>query len=343
MSTVRTGSAPALRTISTETQVASTSAAKKAAPPPPPPRADTFTTPATVAAPPVVTAPVNLLDASSPSLMKSHGAAPAAVFTLDHVAGPLFVNGKPSPNDVHQGEAGDCYLLSTLASIANTTPDVIKNMIRPNDDGSFTVTFKDAMGTDVQVHIDDKLYSKHFFRDGTEDTFAFSAIYATSNDRIQVGPDSAKRTEAAMWVPLIEKAYAKLHGGSYEAIGFGGYPSAVMKEVLGGKTSTFNISDVTADDSWARIKKSVDAKVAICASTKTDSASASLYTNTGLVHGHAYSVLGASEHDGAKYVTLRNPWGSTEPGNDGKDDGVFEMKLDDFVKYYQTIDSVKVP
>jgi hypothetical protein len=50
-------------------------------------------------------------------------------------------------------------------------------------------------------------------------------------------------------------------------------------------------------------------------------------------------VLGTSEHDGDKFVQLRNPWGNTEPGKDGKNDGIFELKLADFVKYYDVVDS----
>jgi hypothetical protein len=53
---------------------------------------------------------------------------------------------------------------------------------------------------------------------------------------------------------------------------------------------------------------------------------------------HVYTVLGAVEEGGAKYVQLRNPWGSSEPGADGKNDGIFKMKLEDFTKLYQGVD-----
>ena len=54
----------------------------------------------------------------------------------------------------------------------------------------------------------------------------------------------------------------------------------------------------------------------------------------GIIDGHAYSLLGVTEHDGQRFVILRNPWGSTEPGNDGKNDGVFELPLDKFAQQY---------
>ena len=37
---------------------------------------------------------------------------------------------------------------------------------------------------------------------------------------------------------------------------------------------------------------------------------------------HVYTVLGVGEENGQRYVHLRNPWGNTEPGRDGKCDGV---------------------
>jgi hypothetical protein len=45
-------------------------------------------------------------------------------------------------NDVDQGRAGDCYFDSALASVAATQPETIRNSIKENNNGSYTVTFK---------------------------------------------------------------------------------------------------------------------------------------------------------------------------------------------------------
>jgi hypothetical protein len=318
-------------------------APKAAATPQRAPRADlgTPTPPTTTTA---VTAPGvrELTDLSEPTMMNAQLADPPGSHGLAEATGPLFVNDTPSPGDVNQGSAGDCYFLSTMATIANTHPEVIKNMIAKNDDGSYTVTFKRDNGrggtVDVPVKVDDKFYTETAAADGS--VFAVRPEYGSSTNNAYTPGTAADapRTEQSLWLPLVEKAYAKFKGGSYENIGNGGWPRNVMSEVMGRPSTTFDTANTPAADTFNRIKAAVDSKSPICASTRTDDASVADYTNTGLVHGHAYAVLGASEHDGDKFVTLRNPWGNTEPGNDGKNDGVFEMKLSDFMKYYNTVD-----
>ena len=36
-------------------------------------------------------------------------------------------------------------------------------------------------------------------------------------------------------------------------------------------------------------------------------------------------------------MTLRNPWGEVEPAGNGPDDGIFNLKLAEFQKLYQTL------
>jgi len=62
------------------------------------------------------------------------------------VAGDPFVQGPGDasdidPNDVRQGQLGDCYFLATLASIAQQDPERIRNMVEANSDGTYTVWF----------------------------------------------------------------------------------------------------------------------------------------------------------------------------------------------------------
>lgn len=57
----------------------------------------------------------------------------------------------------------------------------------------------------------------------------------------------------------------------------------------------------------------------------------------GLPAGHVYTVLGYDEKTGM--VKIRNPWGNTEPNipgrqSDGVNDGVFELTLAEFEKYF---------
>src|SRR5436309_12308316 len=59
---------------------------------------------------------------------------------------PLYVQGpgdanEVEMNDINQGPVGDCFLLASLAALAEKDPEAIKNMIRDYGDGSYTVTF----------------------------------------------------------------------------------------------------------------------------------------------------------------------------------------------------------
>src|SRR5438477_12844980 len=63
----------------------------------------------------------------------------------------------------------------------------------------------------------------------------------------------------------------------------------------------------------------------------------------GIVSYHDYTILGTEEKDGQQFVILRNPWGNFEPGNDGKDDGVFKLSYEDFKKYFFSVDVAKTP
>ena len=51
---------------------------------------------------------------------------------------PLFAH-DPSPSDISQGYLGDCYMVATLANVASKNPDLIKEAMRDNGDGTVTV------------------------------------------------------------------------------------------------------------------------------------------------------------------------------------------------------------
>jgi hypothetical protein len=52
-------------------------------------------------------------------------------------------------------------------------------------------------------------------------------------------------------------------------------------------------------------------------------------------------VLGAEESGGKKFILLRNPWGESEAGNDGKNDGYFKLELSQFMKLYGDVAIVR--
>lgn len=242
-------------------------------------------------------------------------------FGVTRFTGPLFIDG-PKPGDVRQGAIGDCYFPAALASIAHSDPSAIEDMIKDNGDGTYTVRFYESSygssGRPVEVKVDGDLYARSF----GGPVYGGSLGTGTQPDKME------------LWFPLVEKAYAQWKG-SYEAIGNGGISGKVMSEVMGAPNGYESIGRHNADRVWDSIKRGGEAGHPMTAGTY-GSNEADKYTNTGVYANHAYSVLGAVEENGSKYVLLRNPWGQSEGGNDGKNDGFFRLELSEFVNLYQS-------
>jgi hypothetical protein len=241
-------------------------------------------------------------------------------FNKVNFTGPLFVDGA-KPEDVQQGQIGDCYFPAAIAAIANANPEALTDMVKDNGDGTYTVTFKERDWStgrykDVPVKVDGDLWSRSYG----------GPLYGSS-----AGSTDPKKME--LWFPLVEKAYAQWQG-SYDAIGNGGHSSDVFEAVLGREGGTTYVSSGNLDRVFDQIKRSLDANLPVAAGTYHDE---SRYTNSGVYGDHAYSVLGYEQQGTQKYVVLRNPWGESEPAGNGANDGVFKLKLEDFGRLYQNL------
>jgi len=265
----------------------------------------------------------NRVDLPDPKMHKDElNADGTPKYRLERFTGHLFIDG-PRPDDVRQGAIGNCYFPAALAAVAAARPEIIQNMIKDNGDGTYTVKFNSANswsgGRPVEIKVDGDLYVRSFG----------GPIYGGSLGG-STAPDKME-----LWFPLIEKAYAQWKG-SYDAIGNGGVAGQVMAEVMGKSYAYENLSGTNTDRLYERIKKAADNKQPIAAGTcGTDQAAR--YTNTGVYANHAYSVLGVEEENGTKYVKLRNPWGQSEHGYDGKNDGFFRIEIGKFTELYRAI------
>ncbi|MBL8952319.1 MAG: hypothetical protein JNK82_16185 [Myxococcaceae bacterium] len=239
---------------------------------------------------------------------------------LEKSSAPVFVDG-PSADDVTQGALGDCYLLASLAALAQTDPEAVRNMVRDNHDGTFTVTFYERSVLDrlmgrfakVEVTVD-----ADFYTNGSGTPY-----YAKET------PDGEK------WVALVEKAYAQ-HWGGYDDIGGGGLLGGALSTLTGRPTDTLFFPGLHSPDAvWATLTRAVDGKNPVAAGTLPEFHKDT--TGTGLAASHAYSVLGYEERDGQRWVILRNPHGSGEGGDDGVNDGVFRLPLEDFVSHFSML------
>lgn len=241
------------------------------------------------------------------------------MYPLRRYTGPLFVNG-PSSTDVRQGAIGNCYFPSAIGAIAHQNPKAIENAITESvnaqGEREFTVRFYTRSGRMEMVTVDADLYTRSWG----------GPVYGNT-----LGNNDADKME--LWFPIVEKAFAKWRG-SYDSIGNGGSAADVMTALTGKPTTHLGTGWDSPQAIFDAIKKAGDAKQPMAAGTHDDK---KLYTNTGVYADHSYSVLGAEESGGKKYILLRNPWGESEAGNDGKNDGFFKLELDKFMKLYDDV------
>lgn len=141
---------------------------------------------------------------------------------------PIFPR-PPCMEDVNQQAIGDCFLLAALGGIVKNNPEFIYRMIRDNRDGTVTV----------------RLYD-------TTKNIPEARYLQITKSLISHG----RRSKGALWVPLIEKAYAALGvhyqndmatkvSSSYLQLGEGGHSHHAFMILTGtlGATSSKPMSE----------------------------------------------------------------------------------------------------
>jgi len=231
------------------------------------------------------------------------------------VQGKAFIKGKGDKgkvamNDVNQGYLGDCYFIASLAALAQRNPAAIKQGIKDNGDGTYTVKFP-GEGAEVLV-------------DGAFPTTSGDLIYA------QEGDVSGKDKE--LWVVLYEKAWAKLKGG-YEQIQGGKVKMKskdAMQAVTGKASTKFQTTSKSKKFVFDAISKAVSKGLPITAGTygdkHFDQKTLGEMDKKGVHGDHAYAVRGV---DANKRIKLYNPWGAYAH--------VENLTIDEFVKYYRVV------
>ncbi len=263
-------------------------------------------------------------DMDDPAPLDEH--VPGSTYEWGTQAGNLWDlrsdEGQLEYDDVEQGAIGDCYMVSALSAVLWADNDFLvrDGLIREitHADGTvshYAVRLYDAWGDPQDVLVDAQMMRKYG-----------RPLYARSMD-------SDKGAEE--WgISLVEKAYAKWHG-SYQDIGDGGWAGDVMQALTGSTAVYKSIRNFYSDSSMLKAMRDAvadDRPVVAGTWGKDDGVD---YTGTGVYAWHAYTVLDADPDEGT--VTLRNPWGSSEPPGNGEDDGIFTLDVETFKKLYQGI------
>lgn len=236
--------------------------------------------------------------------------------------------------DVIQGGVGDCWFLSAVVVIAERR-DLIERVVPQRTlraDGSCSfMLFIDGKWTEVIV--DNQLPCKA----PTASSSAATRTTFTMSDLVY-----SKGKLSQLWVPLLEKAYAKAHG-SYDAIS-GGFIAEALLDLTAApcETVAFFGEDFDSEELWMKLVSYHQSKFPMGCSTDS--------TGEGIVGNHAYSILDVREISGARlgaqqqisdflnsesssasmfdssissdivedlrFVRIRNPWGRVEWNGD---------------------------
>ncbi len=135
-------------------------------------------------------------DLPDPTKYDTHSGLSLQDFS-DH---PLFASAGPSKDDIFQGSVGDCYFMARLTAFAAADPEYIRKSVAPLGDGTYAVRFV-RNGQPDYIRVDSDLWADS----------AGTPKYAKTGQ------------EGALWVPIIEKAFAiaRRDQGSYPSISGG--------------------------------------------------------------------------------------------------------------------------
>lgn len=242
----------------------------------------------------------------------------------------LFPKGVESirPDQIRQGDYGTCTILAAAGALAASPAgkQAILKMMSEKPDGSFEVRFPGEKPLTVKRPTDTELI-----------------LYANA------GPDG-------LWLSVLEKAFvAKVEqaqaGKSPEevekAVNSGVYLSEGIRLLTGKEASEGSVPNTPLPQLRAFVSEQLQAGHLLLATLDPESEQAQkkllenktarheeVYSD-GLVGLHAYSVL--SYDATSDRVTLYNPWGNTEYGNDGVDDGKFALSMAEFHQLFSHI------
>mmetsp|Transcript_5084 Transcript_5084/g.14399 ORF Transcript_5084/g.14399 Transcript_5084/m.14399 type:complete len:841 (-) Transcript_5084:62-2584(-) len=268
------------------------------------------------------------------------------VWAIPDVETDVFVGGI-EPGDIRQGALADCWFLCALSSLAEFE-HLVKRLFLEES-------------RKVNAH---GVYKMRFCKNGQWQTVAVDDYFPCFPGG---GPAYSKGHGNELWVLLLEKAYAKLHG-SYAAIRMG-WAFEAMLDLTGAPYKTIRLEEElnkgghSVRTLWDSLLQWDLQGYIMSASTPgedtfTETGTRPPKDGTGLVQGHAYTLLEAKQtSQGHRLVQVRNPWGNFEWTGDWSDtsdlwtddilkevgavlddkDGTFWMSLDDLIRHFFSI------
>ena len=259
----------------------------------------------------------------------------------------LFV-GEIEPNDIDQGALADCYLMGALSAVAE-----FERLVRS--------CFENGQDPDLG------LYRISLCKNGWWQTVVVDDWLPCSGPKPAFARNRDEPNE--IWVSLIEKAYAKVHG-SFGAIMTGGSAPA-LGDLTGCpyKTLEFTGDDATSFDKmlendeheFLQVLGTPGKNIMYVPESSVNAEDKKMwdeYQKVGLICEHSYSLITVKRTSkGDEICMIRNPWGNAmewngkwgdddkswtpelkkECGFSAADDGTFWMAFVDVKKYFNTV------
>ena len=252
-----------------------------------------------------------------------------------------FTIGELASGDVEQGALGDCWFIGALSVLATRDELVCGSVLKLNSADQVTAETVPGISKGVYPPVfhpfaSKGLYVFRFFKDAVW-------RYVIVDERLPVFEGNGDpqyvfghaRNPGELWVPLLEKAYAKLHG-CYESLGGGLIDDALVdmtglmsyKAKLTGKGGYLDVPPAQqgplADQLWEQMMRFKKNGTLMGCSADGGGVESDIMVhgeNTGLLARHAYGILdllyvvNPRAHNTKKrhrLIRVRNPWGNRE-------------------------------
>ncbi|WP_277527041.1 C2 family cysteine protease [Arthrobacter sp. ES3-54] len=203
--------------------------------------------------------------------------------------------GKPNISgdltNIKQGDAGDCYFLAALMTVAARSPETILNMVHDNGNGTYTITFHskyDGVPNPVTVTVNGDLPFRRDkpFENGIENIDG----------------------KNVSWAAIIEKGWAAANGNSYKGIDGTDLSNAQDHDVHNGLYAITGEAGVDrnpggpmTDVTFAQIAEDFASGLITLGTSNSDGK---------LVSDHSYALLGVNSSD--QTVVVGDPEGGQE-------------------------------
>lgn len=248
----------------------------------------------------------------------------------------------PKGKDIVQGVLGNCWLMSSLAVLAEKE-DYLRQLFP------------------VDKYCETGVYEVRLCREGTWTLVAVDDMLPCGKYDDLIYSGSSRKQ---LWAPIIEKACAKLYG-CYEAL-VAGKCIEGLSLLTGAPCESLNLQkmkheeDPNHDVIWGQLISAQEGGHLMGASCGGGQMQVNekAFNDVGLKARHAYSVLDVKMYKNHKLIRLRNPWGKNPwkgpwsddsaemkrgnnkqklKANRGKE-GVFWMEYDDLTQFFDAID-----